>query len=58
MLMNYEWRTGEVLKRGDLWHGTLQEKLTPADYNVKGQVFLSLFINYLSLLAFVSSPLN
>ena len=47
VLMNYEWRTEEILKRGDLRHGTLQEKLTPEDYNIKGQVLSPLFTNYL-----------
>ena len=38
MLMNYERRTGEVLKRGDLRHGELKDKLLPEDYDIKSKV--------------------
>ena len=57
VLMNYEWRTGEILKRGDLRHGTLQEKLTPEDYNIKGQVLSPLFTNYLPCLTVLLFPI-
>ena len=55
--MNYEQRTGEILKRGDLRHGTLQEKLTPEDYNIKGQVLSPLFTNYLPHLTVLLFPI-
>ena len=38
VLRNYERRTGDVLKREDLTDNILATKLTPEDYNIKGQV--------------------
>ena len=38
MLLNYERRTGEVLKREDLQDNVLASKLIPSDYDIKNQV--------------------
>ena len=45
VLRNYERRTGDVLKRRDLREGTLQDKLIPADYDIKGQVLPLVYSN-------------
>ena len=38
VLRNYERRTGDVLRKEDLTDKILATKLTPEDYNIKGQV--------------------
>ena len=38
VLWNYERRTGDVLRKEDLTDKILAMKLTPEDYNIKGQV--------------------
>ena len=43
IFMNYERRTGDTLKHWDLCCGTLQKKLIPSDYDIKGQVSTSNF---------------
>ena len=58
ILRNYERQTGDILKCGDLHHGTLQEKLIPSDYDIKGQVSTTILkLSLTSLYCYQAIPI-